>query len=178
MPKVLDNVGLSDYNRPSHLVHFVNFIRSSMNISEELLSAWLQMSVHIRGSRIVSNFSFNETVICGMLARTEEAEGRGMTAAEICRRTHLLKSQVNRTLSSLEARGIILRSRNRIDQREIDLRLTEGGHAAYQAEHASILRLVSHISDTIGEADSRQLAILMTRAVSAADTWFSENGRL
>ena len=39
----------------------------SMDYKEELLYAWIKMSVSIRGNRILSERSFNESVICSML---------------------------------------------------------------------------------------------------------------
>ena len=38
-------------------------------IEEELLSAWMSMSLNIRGNRLLTSLSFNEIVVCSFLYR-------------------------------------------------------------------------------------------------------------
>ena len=44
-------------------------------MQEELLYAWMQMSVSIRGNRILSGFSFNEMMLCGQIMGADGAIG-------------------------------------------------------------------------------------------------------
>ena len=94
-----------------------------MDYKEELLHAWIKMSVSIRGNRILSERSFNESVICSMLYRQQEKDGEQLTATDICERTKLLKSQVNRILNEMERQEMIERIRSKEDKRKIYISL-------------------------------------------------------
>ena len=58
-------------------------------LQEALLYAWMEMSVFIRGNRILADLSFNEVMICGMLSRRQA--DAPLTATELGERTNLLK---------------------------------------------------------------------------------------
>lgn len=70
-----------------------------------------------------------------------------MSAAEICRISHIEKTRVSRAVAQLEAEGYLTRARAADDRRREDLALTEAGRAvfvalgargmAYQAEMAA-----------------------------------------
>ena len=51
-------------------------------LQEELLHAWMQMSVFIRGNRLLTDFSFNEIMICGLLFRQQESGATPLTATQ------------------------------------------------------------------------------------------------
>ena len=60
------------------------------HMQEDLLYAWMEMSLHIRGNRILSDFSFNEILIYGLLSRRQKANLPPMTANELGNYTRLL----------------------------------------------------------------------------------------
>ena len=69
------------------------------NINEKVLNAWLKLSTTICNERIVSELPFNESFICGILHRNAvEHPDKKITATELCEKTNMQKSQMNRIL--------------------------------------------------------------------------------
>ena len=63
-------------------------------IEEELLSAWMSMSLNIRGNRLLTSLSFNEIVVCSFLYRNMKEGEELLTATDLCSQTKLLKSHL------------------------------------------------------------------------------------
>ena len=100
-------------------------------IGEELLSAWLELTSVINNQRLVdrqAGLSFNEAMICGLLAGAQR-QGEFLTASDLCARTRILKSQMNAILRVLEQKGAVSRQRSRRDRRLVELRLLPEGQA-------------------------------------------------
>jgi len=143
--------------------------KSSVSHQEELLQAWIDMSLHIRGNRLVSGLSFNEIVICRILYTRQLEGGDPVTATELCTRMHLLKSQINKLLTSLEKQGMIERIRSENDRRKMELRLKPGAEQVYLNAHARILKIMEHVCSDMGEESANQLTELLRGAVRAID---------
>jgi len=136
---------------------------------EELLQAWINMSMRIRGNRLVSGFSFNEIIICRMLYNQQLSGGEPITASELCRSMQLLKSQINKILTSMEKQGLIERARSENDRRKMEIHLKPGAEKIYLAAHARILKIMEHVYDVMGEEQAQQLTVLLREAVRAID---------
>lgn len=136
---------------------------------EELLQAWIDMSLSIRGNRLVSGLSFNEIVICRILYMQQLEGGKPVTATDLCRRMHLLKSQINKLLTSMEKQGLIERVRSEKDRRKMELRLNPESECVYLKAHEGIMKIMGHVCSTMGEEQSQQLAVLLRQAVSSID---------
>lgn len=130
------------------------------HLQEDLLHAWMAMEVCIRGNRLLSDLSMNEMLICNLLHRHPE----GVTATELCRRTKLLKSQMNHVLSSMEAEGLIRRQRDEQDKRSVHIYLQEAALPRYLREHRQVLGIVGRVCDELGEDEAARLAALMQKA--------------
>jgi len=130
------------------------------NLQEELLLSWMAMEVCIRGNRLLSDLSMNEMLICNHLHQHPE----GVTATELCRHTKLLKSQMNRILSSMEEQGLILRERETCDKRAVRVRLRAEALPRYLREHGRVLGIVDRVCGALGETDAKQLSELMCKA--------------
>lgn len=139
-------------------------MENDRQLQEELLYAWMQMSVCIRGNRILSDLSFNEIMLCGILLRRDQQGGSPATATELCEEMRLLKSQINHILTGLEKRTLLERTRSEADKRVIHVHLTESGRQIYLREHARVMALMGQICQQLGESDSRQLTALISRA--------------
>ncbi len=137
-----------------------------MEISEELLSAWLRLTANVRGNRILNELSLNEIMILRLL-RLEGGE-TGLTATILTERMKLLKSQTHKVLLELEGKGYIERRRDGRDARAIRIAITDAGARAYLREHSQIMELVDRIVDTLGEDDSKKLVELVDRALTAS----------
>ena len=131
---------------------------------EQLLQAWMEMEVCIRGNRLLSDLSMNEMLICNLLY--QRCDGDPVTATELCTRTHLLKSQMNHILNSMESQGLIRRERNSRDKRAICVSLYEEAIPRYLREHNHVLSIVGAVCRELGEKDAETLTTLMHKAAS------------
>ena len=85
----------------------------------------------------------------GLLLR-HSTPANPMTATDLIRRTRLLKSQMNKILTALEARGYISRTRAELDKRMIYILLTQEGVDAYLEEHKNVDAILNQLVTKIG----------------------------
>ena len=138
---------------------------------EDLLQAWLEMSMFIRGNRFLSDLSFNEIIICGLLFRQQEAEATPITATELCEHTNLLKSQVNHILTGMETRGLIQRIRSTQDKRVVHIHLLEAGRTSYLQEHEKVMQITQAVFDALGSPKAQELTALMKQVTAVVNTY-------
>ena len=140
-------------------------------LNEELLHAWLRVSTSIVNSRIVSELSYNETLVCNALHRsTQEPGGKPLTATDLCGMTNMLKSQMNRTLNLLEVKGLITRERSDEDKRQVFVRFEPDKAALYRTQHARILKLLDGIIEELGEEKADEVRQSLIRIADIADS--------
>lgn len=116
---------------------------------EQLLDAWLNLTSTLWNTRIVSSLPYNEAHVMGILLRRSTKDAP-MTATDLIRRTRLLKSQMNKILTRLEALGYITRVRSVQDKRMIHVLLTEEGKTAYLKEHEGVEAILGQLVSRIG----------------------------
>lgn len=124
---------------------------------EALLGAWLSLTSTLWNTRLVSSMTFNEAHVLGILLHSAR-DAAPPTATDLIARTHLLKSQMNKVLTSLERRGYITRARAESDRRLVRIRLTPQGEAAYRSEHARIEALLLRLVGRVGAQRARSVA--------------------
>ncbi len=138
-------------------------------INEQLLDVWLQLSTAINNERVVSDVPFNESLICNILYRTQMKDPDiRLTATDLCNATRMLKSQMNRTLNSMEAKGFITRERSVTDKRQVYVALNMERALPYKDQHTRILQLIDVIIDRMGEDKVLQTIDLLTRISNIA----------
>lgn len=121
------------------------------HLNEELLDVWLNLSSSICNERIVSHMSFNEAFVCNLLYRQLKLDSNvHLTATDLCQKTRMLKSQMNKTLNTLEQRELIQKVRSTTDKRVIYILLREEHLDIYQEEHAHIIGLIDKLIDKLG----------------------------
>lgn len=131
--------------------------------NEEVLNAWLKLSTVIHNGRMPLEMPFNELLICGILYRNEKAEKPGeITATDLCAETKMLKSQMNRTLNSMEKKGLILRTRSEKDRRQVYIRFQMDKTDVYEKEHERILVFVDRLLDKVGREHTEDIVRLFT----------------
>ena len=143
---------------------------SDQQLQEDLLHAWMEMSVFIRGNRILSDLSFNEVMICGMLHRQQE-DAPPLTATELGERTNLLKSQINHILTSMEQRGLIERTRSTTDKRVVYVRLSPEGHAIYLREHTRVMEILGAVYQEFGQEKAFELTSMLKKATGIVNAY-------
>lgn len=128
-------------------------------ISEEFLDAWLKLSVILRNKRYMINLSFNEGIICHMLYKESLINcEKGVALKDICSKTHILKSQVNKLIKQLENKKIINRNKSADDKRVVLVKLSEYGENVYKNEYGRIIKLVNELVKKIGRDKSEAAA--------------------
>lgn len=151
-------------------------------LDEELLDIWLRLTSVIDNQRLAAShavpagerpLSFNEAVVCGLLARAQAAD-RSVTASDLCRHTRILKSQMNAILTSLERKGLICRKRSRTDRRQMELYLLPEGQRRYQEGHRQVRELVGRLVREMGEERVRELLPLLRQAADIFDNMQQE----
>ena len=142
-----------------------------MQTNERLLGAWLKISTVINNSRLVSEISYNESLICNILYRNAmEHPEQLLTATDLCTETKILKSQMNRILTQLEEKKLITRERSSEDKRKVFVRLNEDQSNTYIKQHAQILKLLDDIIERLG----KEKAIEITEALNGISDVASE----
>ena len=135
------------------------------NINEKVLEAWIHLIMAVNSERLVSDMPYNEAIICNILYHSQ---GQTVTATDLCKITKMQKSQMNRTLTSLEKKGIIERCRLESDKREISIKLLDNGTEVYQAVHQSNIDLVANILERIGKDRAQEIIDLFSLITSIA----------
>ncbi len=129
-----------------------------MKQTEDLLFAWLALSNTICNERLVSDMPFNEALICNLLDRSGS---EGMYAAQLCAQIGMLKSQMNRTLNSMEQKQLIRRERSQTDRRQVRVFLRQ--NSLYENQHRKSIALVKKIIEQYG----KERAVALTHELHA-----------
>lgn len=135
---------------------------------EELLGAWMRMSIGIKGNRILKDLSFNEMVVCRLLYQARQ-EGREITATEICKHARLLKSQVNKLLGEMEKRELIYKHRDSEDKRRVFIRLREESLSVYLTEHEHVMSIIGQVCERLTNQEVEILIEKMSKVVAIMD---------
>ena len=83
--------------------------------------------------------------------------------------TRMQKSQMNRTLSAMEKRGLIYRKRSLDDRRQIFVYLNSDNSSLYFLQHQKMLSLVDHIIERMGEERALEVADTLRFVASTAE---------
>lgn len=128
-------------------------------IQEELLEAWLSMSLLVRGNRVLNNLSYNEMIILRLLK-----EEKGITAKQLGEVMHLHKSQIAGLVKSLENKDFIERRQDIKDKRRILIFLKKD--SVYKTEHKKIRKIMNRLVDKLGDEKAKEFTMLLNQAES------------
>ena len=90
---------------------------------------------------------YNESMICRYLYQNQNQD---VTATDLCNYMRMQKSQMNRTLTSMEKKNLITRIRSEKDTRKIYITLNDSMIKIYKEQHEKILGIVDQLFDKIG----------------------------
>lgn len=141
--------------------------------NEELLSAWLRLSNTICNERIVTQLPYNEALVCNILYNQRmDYPNEYLTATDLCEKTRLIKSLMNRTLNNLEKKGLIIKQRSEKDKRNVYVMFNEKNISIYEKGHNEVLQVVDSIiekmDDKIGEKKTKEIADVLNMISDAA----------
>ena len=140
------------------------------NMNEKLLSTWLRLSTSVVNSRLVSDLSYNESLVCNMLYNAQKNEpDQLLTATDLCNSTKMLKSQMNRTLNQLEEKNIITRVRSSNDKRQVFVKFNLDTADIYLEQHEKILALIDTILEHFGPEKIEVSLQVLTSICDVAD---------
>lgn len=135
-------------------------------INEDLLDAWLRLSISVNNPRLVTEITYNESLICNILYKHAHSNAsKPLTATDLCKMTNMLKSQMNRTLNQLEERELISRERSTIDKRQVFVTMNMQQCQIYETQHEQILCILDAVISKLGKERSQD-AIKILNAIS------------
>lgn len=119
--------------------------------SLDLIRAWVQLSCILRNSRFTKALPYNEAIVMLLLYQARDS---ALSIKQITDMTHMLKSQVNRTINSLEEKGLLERCVADGDRRLGHVRLRKERLELFLQVHAESLQIARDISTIIGPEDT------------------------
>ncbi len=134
--------------------------------SEQILSAWLKMTMIINNDKLTETLPFNEAMICRYLY---ENRNTNVIASQLCEWMHMKKSQMNRTLTNMENKKLIQRIRNVEDKRQIFIVLNDEMIDVYQKQHQKILRIVDDICKELGDEKTEEILSMFSLVANIAE---------
>lgn len=121
------------------------------NMNEALLNAWLRLNTTVSTPRLVSDMTYNESLICTILYQhTHTQNPQALTATTLCSMTNMLKSQMNRILNQLEEKNMITRERSTLDKRQILITMNPNQCHTYERQHSQIMNVLDAVIDSLG----------------------------
>jgi DNA-binding MarR family transcriptional regulator len=139
-------------------------------INENLLDAWLRLSISVNNPRLVTEITYNESLICNILYKhAHSKEKPDLTATDLCKMTNMLKSQMNRTLNQLEEKQLISRTRSTIDKRQVFITMNMQQCHIYEAQHKQILSILDAVIDRLGKERSQDAIKLLNDISEVAE---------
>ena len=117
-----------------------------MTTNERVLKSWIHMLMAVNGEHAVTSITYNEAIICNVLIHSEKE----ITATDLCNVMKMQKSQMNRTLTSMEEKGMIHRIRSAVDRRQIIIQFIDNESNPYYQEHERILKYVDRLLEHFG----------------------------
>ena len=98
---------------------------------------------------------YNEAIIMLLLYKRYCEDGIGLISVqEIIQETKMLKSLVNRTINSLQSKGLLERCPGEKDRRTLSVRCVREKLSVFLEVHNSSLNVATGILDIIGEEDA------------------------
>lgn len=146
----------------------MNRKEQEFDLTERLLDAWLHLSMDLWNERFVSTLSYNESLVCHLLYRkkVECPEMPYMTLMQLSKVTGILKSQMNKTLTSLEEKDCIERIRSEEDKRVVYISLRDDNLNLYRTQHDDICKVVNKVIQRLG-VDRSEEAICIFNDIGA-----------
>ncbi|MDY3091354.1 MAG: helix-turn-helix domain-containing protein [Erysipelotrichaceae bacterium] len=133
-------------------------------INENILSSWIRVMLAIDSQRLIKDMPFNEAVICNILYHGEKK----MTATDLCEITGMKKSQMNRTLTAMEDKGMIKRERSLNDKRQIYISIDENNKDIYMKMHENTLKIVEKIASKLDKKELEEVIRVFNLVAEAA----------
>lgn len=133
-------------------------------VKERLLTSFLMMILTIDAQRVSTQLPYNEAIVCNLLHNHPDKQ---MSATELCAITKMMKSQMNRTLTSLEEKNLVERVRSNDDKRILHVHLIDHEESVYTKQHEQTLQYVENILNQVGCEKAEEIIEIFTSIANA-----------
>lgn len=133
-------------------------------INDNILSSWIRLILAVDSERLIKDMPFNEAVICNILYHDDKE----ITATKLCEITGMKKSQMNRTLTIMEDKGMIRRERSLDDKRQIYISMNENKKDVYIKMHKNTLKIVESIASNFNNEELDEIINIFNRVANVA----------
>ena len=116
--------------------------------AEELIEAWVTLSGIIKNCRVTKGLMYNEAIVMMIVHRKYQKDGKGIVSIkEITTVSKMLKSLVNRTVNSLEKKGLLERcnEKNSPDKRMAYVKYVKDKLDTYLSVHDGSVNIAKNI---------------------------------
>ena len=138
-------------------------------LAEQLLAAWVKLTGVIKNSRVTKGLAYNEAIVMLLLYNRFLEDGDGLVSIkEITWETKMLKSLVNRTVNTLEEKGLLERCQVSGDKRMVFIRCIKEKLDTFLTVHNTSLHLAQNLIEIIGEEDA-QAFVRISKKISDAN---------
>lgn len=137
-------------------------------IAENILRKWLNITSFIQNDRIVSQITFNEALVCNHLMHQSEMTPDYLTPSELCKRTGIQKSLMNRTLKALNERNLIEYVEGIEDKRSTPIRINKNNLELFISEHNKNIQIVEKFMNFWGTEKTNNIIQALSDIESAA----------
>lgn len=121
------------------------------NRSLELIQAWVKLSSILKNTRFTKELPYNEAVV---MLQLYQAGSKPSSIRQITANTGMLKSQVNRTINSLEEKGLLVRCASEGDRRIGYVRCVAERLDTFLQVHNRSMEIANSITQIIGADDA------------------------
>lgn len=136
--------------------------------SERLIDAWIQLSGMLKKTKMTQGLAYNEATVMRLLYQRFCEDGKGIISIkEITEKTKMLKSLVNRTLKSLEYKGLLKRCDVKGDKRLAYVSCVAEKLEIFLDVHEASLKMAGYIIEIIGKEDAEAFIRIVKKIENA-----------
>ncbi len=133
-------------------------------LEEQLLKDWIALSRIIKNDRLVE-IPYNEALILSLAFRKDP---EFISFRELLSQGRMLKSQLNRSVKTLEKKEWVYRQTNIEDRRCQELKLTEKGKAHIRKIHRDSLEMSGKVMEVLGKEDTEKLIEIFEKIIHSS----------
>ncbi|MBC9784404.1 MarR family transcriptional regulator [Heliobacterium chlorum] len=132
--------------------------------AQRLLQAFMQFKRVEWHRRSVLGYKPSEMKLLFCILRGEKTGSPALKVSEISQLLQVTPPTVTQLIKELEASGLVERSMDPSDRRSVRIRLTQKGSTVTKQARNEFVNSFHGLVEYLGEAESRQLADLLTQA--------------
>lgn len=137
-------------------------------LQERLLGAWIGLNGMLKSSRATTQLTYNEAIVMKIVYGQYQEDGVGRTpVARIVQETNMLKSLVNRTVTSLCAQNYLRRERGAEDGRKLYVYPVAERLPDFLEVHRRSLELARDIIAVVGEEDAARFVAMYEKLAAS-----------